>query len=183
MTNGRFKKTLGALFILVTLALIFLAGAYLGQATQGPQVIIAYEIHTVDKVTGEVAHEPGETVIFNRIENSNPLRNFQDLEELQRWLENTKVHDIGSDVADKEINQSIKSFDCDDYALKLQKKALRDGYIVSFEVIHPSEYGDLFKQGQIPEGTIHAINSVIIGNEVYYIEPKTNEIVFVAYLD
>ena len=27
------------------------------------------------------------------------------------------------------------------------------------------------------------INSVIIGNEIYYIEPQTREIVFVAYLD
>jgi len=90
---------------------------------------------------------------------------------------------ISSDIVDKEINQGIKSFDCDDYALDLQEKALKDGYIISFEIIHPSEYGDLFKQGQIPEGTIHAINSVIVGNEAYYIEPKTREIVFVAYLD
>ena len=192
--------------MLAILALFFCAGKYLVQVTPKPQVIIAYEIHTVDKVTGEVVHEPGESVIervvykpiekvierveyapveraiLNRIENPRSLSHFQDLEELERWLKNIEVRDIGSDVLGKEIN-GIKSFDCDDYALKLQERALRDGYIMSFEVIHSGEYNDLFKQGQIPVGTIHAINSVIIGNEVYYIEPKTHEIVFVAYLD
>lgn len=65
----------------------------------------------------------------------------------------------------------------------LQEKALRDGYMMSFEVIRAVEYNTLFKQKQIPNGDIHAINSVILGNEVYYIEPQTREIVFVAYLD
>lgn len=54
--------------------------------------------------------------------------------------------------------------------------------MMSFEVIHSVEYNTLFKQKQIPNGTIHAINSVILGNEVYYIEPQTREIIFVAYL-
>lgn len=198
---------LSLVFVLAILVVVFYTGKYLGQVTPGQEVIIAYEIRTVDKVTGEIVHEPGEyfmervvykplekvierieyepveRAILNRVEDPRPLRNFQDLEELERWLENIEMLNISSDVADKEINQGIESFDCDDYALKLQKKALRDGYIVSFEVIHPSEYGELFKQGQIPDGTIHAINSVIIGNELYYIEPTTNEIVFVAYLD
>lgn len=83
----------------------------------------------------------------------------------------------------KEKNYGINNFDCDDYALKLQEKALRDGYMMSFEVIRAVEYNTLFKQKQIPNGDIHAINSVILGNEVYYIEPQTREIVFVAYLD
>lgn len=183
MTNGIFKKTLGALFILITLALIFLAGAHFGQALPKLQAIVDYEVHTVDKITGEDVHEPVESVIFNRNESPEPLHYFQDLDELEQWLENIEIRDIGSDVVAKEINRGAKSFDCDDYALKLQEKALQDGYIMSFEVIHSSEYSGLFQQGQIPDGTIHAINSVIIGNEVYYIEPKTHEIVFVAYLD
>lgn len=174
---------LGLVFVLAILAVVFCTGRYLGQVTPEPPDILTYEIHTVDKVTGGIEHEPVERAILNRVEDPRPLRNFQDLEELERWLENIEMPDISSDVADKEINQGIKSFDCDDYALKLQIKALRDGYIVSFEIIRSSEYSELFKQGQIPDGTIHAINSVIIGNKVYYIEPKTNEIVFVAYLD
>ena len=198
---------LGIVFTLVILAVVFCAGKYLGQVTPEPQVVITYEIHTVGKIAGEAAqgtvgsvvervvyrpvgkviervvYEPVERTVLNHIENPRQLLHFQDIEELQRWLENIELVDISSEVVNKEINQGIKSFDCDDYALKLQEKALRDGYMMSFEVIYSGEYSDLFKQGQIPDGTIHAINSVIIGNEVYYIEPKTHEIVFVAYLD
>jgi len=198
---------LGLLFILVILAVVFYAGRHLGQVYPEPQIIITYNVKTVDniadddeygavgslvervvykpteKVIERVLYEPVERTILNRIENPKSLRYFQDLEELERWLENVEVQDISSDVMDKGINQGVKSFDCDDYALKLQERALGDGYMMSFEVIHSSEYSDLFQQGQIPDGTIHAINSVIIGNEVYYIEPETHETVFVAYLD
>ncbi|GAJ18630.1 unnamed protein product, partial [marine sediment metagenome] len=112
-----------------------------------------------------------------------PLREFQSLEELEQWLENIGVLDIGFDVVDKETGQHIQTFDCEDYALRLQEKALRDGYIISFEIIHSAEYNALFKQKRMPADTIHAINSAILGNEVYYIEPQTHEIAFVAYLD
>ena len=54
---------------------------------------------------------------------------------------------------------------------------------MSFEVIRSAEYNILFKQKRIPSGAIHAINLVILGNEIYYIEPQTHEIAFVAYLD
>ena len=82
-----------------------------------------------------------------------------------------------------QTGQHINRFDCDDYAIRLQDKALGDGYVMSFEVIHYAEYNALFKQKRIPNGAIHAVNSAILGNKVYYIEPQTHEIVFVAYLD
>ena len=183
------------MFILATLTLVFCTGGHLGQATFKPQVIIDHEIHTVDRViervvyesvetvVERVVYEPVETVIVKRIETPVLLRRFQDLDELEQWLGNNAVLDIRFDVVDKETGKHIKRFDCDDYAIRLQDKALRDGYIMSFEVIHPVEYNALFKQKQIPSGAIHAVNSVILGNEVYYIEPQTHEIVFVAYLD
>ncbi len=185
------------------LTLVFCAGGYLSQATFKPQVIIEHEIHTVyevierveyepvekvvyepvEKVIERIVYEPVEKVIVKRIEIPKPLRHFQDPEELEQWLENIGVLDIRFDVVNKETNQQIKRFDCDDYALRLQEKALRDGYMMSFEVVHRVEYNDLFKHEQILDSAIHAANSVIIGNEVYYVEPQTHEIVFVAYLD
>jgi len=48
--------------MLVILAAVFCIGKHLGQVTLEPQVIVAYEIHTVDKVTGEVVYETGESV-------------------------------------------------------------------------------------------------------------------------
>ncbi len=193
------KKSIKLVFtisvILAILTLVFCAGGYLGQATFKPQVITDHEIQTtyrvierveykpVERVIERVVYKPVEKVIVKRIETPKPLRYFQNLDELEQWLGNAWVFDIRFDVVDKETGQSIERFDCDDYAIRLQDKALRDGYIMSFEVIHSGEYNDLFKQKQIPNGDIHAINSVILENEVYYIEPQTYEIVFVVYLD
>jgi len=191
VANGRFTKVLGVLFILATLALVFCAGGYLGQATFEPKVIIDHEIHTIYRVIERVVYEPVERVVYEpverlvvkRIEIPKPLCHFQSLDELEGWLGNIRVLDIRFDVVNEETGQRIKKFDCEDYAIRLQEKALRDGYIISFEVIRSAEYNVLFKQKRIPNGAIHAINSVILGNEVYYIEPQTQEIVFVAYLD
>lgn len=189
VTKGRFIKALGVLFILATFTLIFCAGGYLGQATSEPKVIIDHKIHTIHKVVDRVVYKPVERVeykpiekVVERVETPKPLRHFQNLDELEGWLGNIGVLDIRFDVVDEE-SQRIKKFDCEDYAIRLQERALRDGYIISFEVIRSAEYNALFKQKRIPNGAIHAINSVILGNEVYYIEPQTQEIVFVAYLD
>lgn len=198
---------LGLLSLLVILALAFYAGRYLGQTTLESQVIIAYEIHTIDQVKGEAVNQPGEIITkrvmykpiekleelvkyspiertdLNGVESPGLLRYYQDLNELEQWLEEMEILDTASNAVVAEVYQDVTGYDCDDYALKLQEKALQDGYMMSFEIINSSEYNDLFKQGQIPDGAIHAINSAIIGNEVYYIEPKTREIVFVAFLD
>ena len=183
MANGRFTKALGVLFILATFTLVFCAGGYLGQATFEPKVVIDHEIHTIHKVIERVEYKPIEKVGVKRIETPKPLRHFQNLDELEGWLGNIGVLDIRFDVVNEETGQRIKKFDCEDYAIRLQEKALRDGYIISFEVIRSAEYNALFKQKRVPNGAIHAINSVILGNEVYYIEPQTHEIVLVAYLD
>ncbi len=182
MAEGRFTKALGVSFILAALALAFCVGGYLGQATFEPQVITDHEIQTLYRVIDRVEYKPVERVV-KRVETPKPLRHFQNLDELEQWLGNIGALDIGFDVVDKEMEQRIKRFDCDDYAVRLQEKALMDGYIISFEVIHSPEYNALFKQKRIPNGAIHAINSVILGNEVYYIEPQTHELVLVAYLD
>jgi len=183
------------LFILATLALIFCAGGYLGQATFKPQVIVDHEIRTIDRIIEKITYEPIETVIekvvykpvettvIQRIKTPTPLSRFQNLDELKQWLGNIGVLDIRFDVVDEEISQRVQRFDCDDYAIRLQEKAMRDGYMMSFEVIHPIEYNALFKEKRIPDGAIHAVNSVILRNKVYYIEPQTREVVFAAYLD
>ena len=181
--NSQFIKALGVLFILALLTLVFCAGGYLGQATFEPKVTIDHEIHTIHKVIDRVEYKPVERVVYEPVETPKPLRHFQNLDELEEWLENIGGLDTGFDVVNEKTGQRIKKFDCEDYAIRLQERALRDGYIVSFEVIHAAEYNALFKQKRIPNGAMHAINSVILGNEVYYIEPQTQEIVFVAYLD
>ena len=106
------------------------------------------------------------------------LRNFRNLGELERWLAEMKIN-----TTMVYFQQQGATVDCDDYALSLQRKALTDGYIISFEIINRSEYEKLFKSELPPGQDLHAINLVVIDNSAYYIEPQTSEIVFAAYLD
>ena len=105
------------------------------------------------------------------------LRNFSNLEELKQWLKDRK------NVTTVRFQSTDTIVDCDDYALELQHKALADGYLISLEIIGPSEYNGIFKNSELPPNTLHAINLAIIGNSAYYIEPQTDEVVFAAYLD
>lgn len=65
---------------------------------------------------------------------------------------------------------SSGDYDCDDFALTLQRRANRDGYQMSVTITR--------KQGQL-----HMINLAVIGNDIYYIEPQTDEVWFFANLD
>jgi len=202
MTQGRIIRSLCALLILALAVLLFCAGGYLGQKYHQPQVVTEYEVVTVDRVIEKVVYtpiekvieavvyepvetivyEPIETLVIKEIEVPRPLLQFEKLAELKQWLSNVKLIDIHFDVVDQ-MGNTVQTFDCDDYARRLQDRALQDGYIISFEVIRHAEYNSLFTEKKIPNGAIHAINSVIIGNSVYYVEPQTQEIVFVANLD
>ncbi len=135
------------------------------------QVVETHTVQYIDRPVTEVKY-------IERIENVPvELRNFSDLNGLKQWLEDksnaTRVYFQSPDT----------TVDCDDYALELQYEALADGYIMSFQVIGESEYNALFTNPLPPSQSLHAVNLVIIDNSVYYIEPQTEEVVFVAYLD
>lgn len=72
---------------------------------------------------------------------------------------------------------------CSDYALQLQTDAEADGYQLSFQIIEPETYNNMFHMAQIPAGTLHAIDLAIIGDYAYYIEPQTDEVVLAAALN
>lgn len=98
------------------------------------------------------------------------LRDFESVEELREWL-----------TKECTFTLSGKDIDCDNYALELQQRGLKDGYLLNFEAILPDEYNKLFKKLKI-DG-LHAMNSAIIGNTFYYIEPQTREIAWGGFLD
>ena len=74
-------------------------------------------------------------------------------------------------------------WDCEDYAMQLQKRALRAGFLMSIEIVDWAEYNSLFTEPKLLYGKKHAINSTIIGNWVYYIETQTDEVCQAYRLD
>ena len=87
-------------------------------------------------------------------------RYFNSEEELYMW------------VAAHPITRG-EGLDCDDYARQYIKMALDDGFIVSFDTMHPNE---LLIHFGIVTDQWHALNSTFIGNILYYIDPQTGVI-------
>jgi hypothetical protein len=92
---------------------------------------------------------------------ANP-RQFESLAELRAWLaeddSDSTLYIFGSGC--------LGCYDCDDYATALVYNALCDGYAISTQI----------------EGK-HMLNSTIIGNDIYYIEPQTDEVWFWGHRD
>ena len=189
MRNKMNNKMIIAIKILVAvviLAVVFSTGTVIGKVTSEtqtlqttvtaePQVksrlVATHTVQYIDRPVTEVKYvEQVKRVPIK-------LRNFSDLKELKQWLEDKE------NVTTVRFQSSNVTVDCDDYALEMQRKALADGYIMSFEIIGHSEYNALFKTELPPSQSLHAINLAIIGNDAYYIEPQTSEVVFTAHLD
>ena len=79
------------------------------------------------------------------------LREFESLEELEEWLVTRKAG----------VFITFNNADCDDAAYTLQQQAMRAGFIINIQI-------DTRKQ--------HTLNSVFIGNDIYFIEPQTDEV-------
>jgi hypothetical protein len=94
-------------------------------------------------------------------ENAYPAE-FGSVDELRVWLAlddtDSTLYIFGSGC--------IAEYDCDDYAIALVRNALADGYAVFLQI----------------EGE-HMLNSTIIGNEIYFIEPQTDEVWLWGYRD
>jgi hypothetical protein len=91
---------------------------------------------------------------------------FSTLRELRVWLNNDDTDSNPEHLTQGEL-------DCDDYALTLQKHALEDGFIVSVRFV------DTTGDGQLN----HAMNTAVIGNKVYSIEPQTDVVAYLCDLD
>jgi hypothetical protein len=96
---------------------------------------------------------------------------FYSTTELEDWLaeDDTNEWTFVTNYATKTTSMEYID-DCDDYALRLQRNALADGYILSVTVI---------KQN----GLSHMVNSAVIDGAIWYIEPQTDEIWFFSSLD
>jgi len=106
-----------------------------------------------------------------KIENDNIRRekikiphNFESIEEFVEFINQSEV--------DK--REYVKTtYDCDDFATDLQKEALewKDGRIINLQYV------------TMENGSAHMLNTVVIGNSVYQIEPQTDGYKRLCYLD
>ena len=174
--------TLIALCSAVTLSMLSGASAELVRSDEEQNASIVeptVESRLVARHTVEYVEKPVTEVKYVERVMRMPAeyRNFETLEELRGWL---ALNAVSAGVYLQAPGMEI---DCDDYALELQRKALNDGFIISFEIIGRSEYKNLFGAPLPTNSSLHAINLAIVGNGIYYIEPQTAEVVFVANLD
>lgn len=112
-------------------------------------------------ICGLLLTAPSWPIIYTAPQSESHLRYFKSHSELVLWLarDDTDSYEYVPDT-----------FDCDDFALTLQKHALEDGYIVSCEYIEHN-------------GDAHMLNTAVIGNKVYKIYPQTDEACLYYYLD
>ncbi len=91
------------------------------------------------------------------------VKYFYDVDELKLWLLINQV-----DM----LYYNEPSFDCEDFALLLQRDALKDGYIISCQYNY---YNNSY----------HIINTAFIPNEnkIYCIEPQTDNIYMLCFMD
>ena len=148
-------------FVLVT---ILTAGAafFIGTRVSEPEVeagiVIVPEpvIEEVIVYKERIVYEPQfifeEVPVYEKqieyVEVSVQLKPFRSWKELGVWLANNYVKDA---VPDR----------CVDTALELNRRAWQDGYQMSTEL-----WGDGKREG-------HMINSTVIGDEIYFIEPSS----------
>ena len=106
------------------------------------------------------------------------LQWFESIEELKTWLGQIDLIRLKPDPEGIIQLRGI----CEDVAMFLLDEAEKDGYKVSFEILGESKYLKWYGK-RLNEGQLHAINSAIIGNEVWFIDLGGDKVWVGAYLD
>uniref|UniRef100_A0A6M3IVD8 Uncharacterized protein n=1 Tax=viral metagenome TaxID=1070528 RepID=A0A6M3IVD8_9ZZZZ len=117
------------------------------------------EIVTVNNtIIKEVIKEVEITRVIN-----NSWREFESLSEFTAWVDGKLTYLMPS---------SSYTVDCDDYALRLQQEAYKDGYFLSVQLVLD---GYLWGKRVTNNTEPHMGNLVVIGNEVFFIEPQPDD--------
>lgn len=110
-------------------------------------------------------------------ENSIGLRNFNDRQELVNFLINDNTDTI----------EYSDDFDCEHFCVLLQNNAMLSGYNINIVVITGQEMNKYFDRPDMSDDDLHAVCGAICntwkGYEYVYIEPQTDEIRRVGFLE
>lgn len=153
--------------------LTFLALILVG-ATIATSIVCIYPQERVVVKEIQVPHAVHKITIIKTIEVIKEVpripREFSSLEELEAWLKDNRSRFLATSnagIVSLVSHEATDRDDCDDQSLRLQKKAIHDGYLMSVQLV---------------EGTSHMGNLVIIGEKIYYIE-NTGEVQFIVNKD
>lgn len=119
----------------------------------------AYEPKIITEIETITKTEIIEIEIIREVPVLHEVREFDNMGELRQFLRNLDIQ-----------GHKQPDWDCDDFAYYVWIEAHKQGYLMSFE----SEW-----KGEV----LHALNSTIIGNRVYHIEPQTGMNWLFGYLD
>ena len=107
------------------------------------------------------------------------LRHFESVQELKDWL-----RQVDGRIRLRANSEGIIHLRgvCEDVAMCLQDRAIEDGYKMSVEMLSRDEYRKWYGEW-LNEGRMHAVNSAITGNEVWFIDFSSDKVWLAAYLD
>ena len=105
------------------------------------------------------------------------VNQFTSPEELKVWLYSNGVSEVPQIIKAGDLTIT---WDCDDYALKLQEDALEDGYLLNVQIF---KAGTKLPMSNKVVRKAHAMNTAFIGNEVWLIEPSTDECWLAWYVE
>jgi hypothetical protein len=167
----------------VVLAVIFLltgvCGYVLRAATVPPEIIKVPEPYVVEKWNEPerveypvIIYEEKEVEKIVEVEKkiySRDSRDWESISEFMGWLENLQSRTLVYPDAD-----------CDDFAMNVQRAALKDGYMVSCQLVVD---GMLWDRHVSDTRGGHFGNLVVIKNDVYYLEPQNDSLIWLSYVD
>ena len=175
---GKSSKLILSILALALAGGFFCWGQVYSKLTLEPEIIVHTVTKSVDRYTEVPTVEVIETFVEKKVIEQVPfieyveveiekevpieLQEFESEEELAEWLSNDKTDEL----------PYIKDiFECENFARSLMKHALEDGRYMSFQVLKNYTRP---KTKEFTEGP-HAINSTIIGNYIYFLDPQTDD--------
>jgi len=181
MTNKLIKLLLHvvAISLLTAWPVVFVQGASdsaVGEAAAhtgvAPPSLVQVDTPAGDvEYHGVIRYIDREVIRKVTVEKPIEWQEFASLEELKTWLAEDDTNEYVYLFAGKDgIARQSDEYDCDDYALQLQRRAAASGYLMSVTIVKE-------------QGKPHMINLVCIGNDIYYIEPQTDEVWLYCHRD
>ena len=131
--------------VVVLLTTGFIIGEITAEPVK-PEAITQVKYYPVARYVPLIEYVDKVEYIDRIVEVPRELKPFESWAELSKWQAQNYIKDCASNS-------------CVDCALEMQRRALKDGYLMSTEVV-----------GQ--QGNLHMICSTVIGNQIIFVDPQ-----------